>query len=155
MFENKYSCFVGWVVRPQRFGKIKRIEVSLGCVCGYRFGDTECDVKALKISHACVSWKEGGTAWAQVIHGGFWTKWTMEGAEVRWPVLFMCSPFPFFLLIFFSLPSLPDAPLPSFSSAPHVTSVAHLSHTPHPSLLFVVMSGVPSMFFENHCRKVF
>lgn len=63
---------------------------------------------------------------------------------------------PFLFAHFFSLPTFPDAPFLSFSSAPHLTCVAYLlPHTPHPSLVFVEMSGISSVFFENHCQKIF
>lgn len=49
----------------------ERVKVSSGCVCGCRFGDTECEVKALKASHTCAARNEGGTALAQLIQGRF------------------------------------------------------------------------------------
>lgn len=77
----------------------------------------------------------------------------MEGAEVQWPVLFICSP-SLSPCSFSSLPTLLDAPFLPFSSAAHLTSVAHLLHTPHPSPLSVEMSAVRSIFFKNHYLKV-
>lgn len=50
MFESKYSFF-WWVGGPATEVWEERVEVSSGCACGRRFGDSECVLEALEAPH--------------------------------------------------------------------------------------------------------